>query len=61
MPMALFFNKPSNKKFHNLCTYKKPPEGIGELLGLGRKFVIQKRKSNPQERNLTMSMSRDFT
>eukprot|EP00957_Ditylum_brightwellii_P089135 6787695-Ditylum_brightwellii.AAC.1 len=48
IPMALFFNKPSNKKFHNFCTYKQPPQGIGELLGLRHTFVIQKRKSNPQ-------------
>eukprot|EP00957_Ditylum_brightwellii_P033058 2506710-Ditylum_brightwellii.AAC.1 len=43
-----FFNKPSKMKFHNLCNYKQSPQGIGELLGLGHKFVIQMRKSNPQ-------------
>ena len=60
MPTALFFNKPSNKKYHNLCTYKQPPQGIGELLGLGHKFVIQKRKSNPQIEKVLQTLQRDI-
>eukprot|EP00957_Ditylum_brightwellii_P042529 3220364-Ditylum_brightwellii.AAC.2 len=64
MPSSLYFNKSSNKKYHNLCTYKNPPEGIKELLGLGHTFVIVKRKSQPnikkEKKQTKKSMSRDF-
>ena len=59
MPSSLYFNKPSNKQYHNLCTHKKPPEGIEELLGLGHKFVIQKRKSKPEIKKVLKTLRRD--
>eukprot|EP00957_Ditylum_brightwellii_P042348 3206334-Ditylum_brightwellii.AAC.1 len=65
MPSSLHFNKPSNKQYHNLCTHKKPPEGIEELLGLGHKSDIQKRKSNPEikkgKKQTIQSTSKDST
>ena len=36
-----YFSRPSRMAFHDLCTTKKPPLGIGTTLGLGLKFYIQ--------------------
>lgn len=39
-----YFNRPSNMAFHNLCSIKSPPSGIGSTLGLGLKFCIQAKR-----------------
>ena len=46
MPTKIYFNTPMNMMFHNLCTRLTPPSGLGRLLGLGSKFIIQKK--NPK-------------
>lgn len=42
-PYAEYMNRPSKMAFHNLCIRLTPPLSIGRLLGLGTKFVIQRR------------------
>eukprot|EP00957_Ditylum_brightwellii_P202959 15332624-Ditylum_brightwellii.AAC.1 len=59
MPSSLYFNKPSRKKYHNLCTHKSPTEGAEELLRLGHKLVIQKRKSQPNIKKVLKTLRRD--
>ena len=39
--------KQNEKSFHNLCTDLKPPSNIGNLLGLGLKFCIEKPLAKP--------------
>jgi len=46
MPIKIYFNSPLNLTFHNLCSKLQPPSGLGCLLGLGQKFIIQKK--NPK-------------
>jgi len=53
MPTKIYFNKPTNLSFHNLCTTKQPPKGLNSLLGLGHKFVLQK-KMPPNQINHTL-------
>ena len=36
-----YFSRPSRMAFHNLCTKKKPPDGVGSTLGLSLKFCVQ--------------------
>ena len=43
-----YFNQIKNNKYHNLCTYKKPPKNIEKLLGLGLKFCIQTKLPNQE-------------
>jgi hypothetical protein len=42
MNPAVYFSKPSNRSFHNLCTHLTAPRGTAFLLGLGHKFCIEK-------------------
>jgi len=41
MPTNIYFGKPHNLTYHNLCTKHEPPPGTKQLLGLGPKFIIQ--------------------
>ena len=40
-PTTIYFTQIKNNTFHNLCTLKQPPKGLGRTLGLGLKFCIQ--------------------
>ena len=41
-PVHLYLNQIYNQSFHNLCCHTSPPCNIGELLGLGLNFCVQK-------------------
>lgn len=55
MPTLVYFSRPSNQAFHNLCTREKVPAGVQSLLGLGLKFCLQKKTPQPK---LSESMER---
>ena len=42
----IHFNTPKNLTYHNLCTKLVPPSGLGRLLGLVSKIIIQKKRPN---------------
>lgn len=42
MPTDLYFSRPSNLSFHDLCSTNKPPANIRSLLGLGLNFCIRR-------------------
>ena len=51
-----YFNKITKTSYHNLCTTIQPPQGAGNLLGLGLKFCIQTKK--PSEEKLINGINR---
>ena len=55
MPTLEYFSRPSRMAFHDLCTSKVAPQGIGTTLGLGLKFCVQ--TDRPPD-NLSKSFSR---
>lgn len=40
MPLELYFSRPSNSAFHNLCSTTKLPTSCHSLLGLGLNFCL---------------------
>ena len=56
--VSKYFNRITNTGFHNLCTKTTPPPNVGELLGLGLKFCIQKRSVDKDTTSHTMSRLR---
>eukprot|EP00957_Ditylum_brightwellii_P017780 1338983-Ditylum_brightwellii.AAC.1 len=49
MPTALFFNKPSNKNYHNLCTHKQPPQGEESDNEYVKRLYIKSKWNPPPE------------
>ena len=53
MPIRKYFDNIENAACHDLCTYLQPPPGLKYALGLGLKFVLQKKiPKNDIERTL---------
>jgi len=59
MPTKIYFNSPQNLAFHNLCTTLHPPSGLGTLLGLGHKFIPQKKTPNLKLHETFEELTRD--
>ena len=47
LPKKDYFNAPTNRSYHNLCTTITPPPGLRNLLGLGLKFCIRTPRPSP--------------
>ena len=60
-PLKIYFNRITNKDYHNLCRSTQPPSNAGKLLGLGLNFCVQKRNVDPTTTNTTMERLRRDT
>jgi hypothetical protein len=39
-----YFNQQTNKLYHNLCVKLRPPPNLANLLGLGKKFCLERKR-----------------
>ena len=50
-----YFSRPNKMAYHDLCTNRRPPAGIGSTLGLGLKFCVQ---TDQQPKSFSKSFER---
>lgn len=59
MPPGVYFTRPKNMTYHNLCKESKPPTGTSSVLGLGLQFCIRSMRPDQDVQQTMWRLQRD--